>query len=82
MRSEFHVKALSIFGSVARGKAKAKSDIDILVDFATDEIGLFDFIRLKYFLENILSTKVDLVTRDAIRTSMIERIEKELVRVA
>jgi predicted nucleotidyltransferase len=44
-------------------------------------IGLFEFIRLKYYLEGITSCRVDLVTPDAIRPSMRENILGEAIYV-
>lgn len=76
------VKALYVFGSVARGEATKKSDIDIIVEFNSENISLFEFVDLKFFLESILNSKVDLVTRDAIRKEMIDHIEKDSIRVA
>ena len=75
------VKSLGIFGSIARGEATAASDIDVLVEFSRP-VGLFEFIRLKYYLEEITSCSVDLVTHDAIRPIMREAILSEVVYVA
>lgn len=75
------VKSLGIFGSVVRGEATVSSDIDVLVEF-NRPVGLFEFIRLKYYLEEITSCQVDLVTHDAIRPAMREAILSEVVYVA
>lgn len=75
------VKSLAVFGSVARGDATASSDIDMLVEFSRP-VGLFEFIRLKYFLEELTSCQVDLVTPDALRPSMRENILSEAIYVA
>jgi uncharacterized protein len=56
---EFKVKSLLIFGSVARDEANAESDVDLLVEFE-QTIGLFTFVRLQRYLENILGCKEDL----------------------
>jgi predicted nucleotidyltransferase len=74
------VKTLAVFGSVARGDFSKDSDLDILVEFSRP-VGLFDFIRLKQYLEQITVCKVDLVTPDAIRPEMREQINKEAVNV-
>ena len=58
------VKSLAVFGSVARGEANQASDIDMLVEFERP-VGLFEFIRLKYYLESLTDCRVDLVTPDA-----------------
>lgn len=78
---QFSVASLSIFGSVARGEATEASDIDILVEF-NGPVGLFAFIRLQQHLEELLGCKVDLVTPDALRQEMRERILKEAIRAA
>jgi len=62
----FGVKSLSVFGSVARGEAGPESDIDLLVEFKRP-IGLFEFIELKEYLENLLRHPVDLVTSSVFR---------------
>ena len=74
------VRSLSVFGSVARGEATPGSDLDILVDFSRP-VGLFAFMRLKFFLEEITGCRVDLVTPDALRPEMRENIFKEAVHV-
>ena len=74
------VKSLAVFGSVARGDNSPQSDVDILVEF-DHPVGLFEFIRLKHFLELMVGCEVDLVTLDALRPMMRERIMKEAIYV-
>lgn len=51
-----------LFGSYARGEADHQSDVDILVDLDySQRIGL-GFIQMKIDLEELLQTKVDLVS--------------------
>ncbi len=54
------VKA-ALFGSMMRGEAKKKSDVDILVKF-NERKSLLDLVRLQYILEDKLGRKVDLLT--------------------
>ncbi len=75
------VKSLAVFGSFARGAATDNSDIDMLVEF-DQPAGLFEFIRLKYYLEELTKRRIDLVTPDALRPSMREAILSEAVHVA
>jgi hypothetical protein len=78
---DFSVKSLAIFGSVARDQAGDYSDVDVLVDFEEGKpIGLFAFIRLMLFLEDLLGCKVDLATRDSLRSELRERILQEAIR--
>jgi len=81
MRVRFSVKTLSIFGSAARDELTEESDIDILVDFEVK--ATFDlFMDLKFYLEDILQRRVDLVTIKALREPIRKTIEQELIRVA
>ena len=77
----FRVKSLDLFGSLARDETHAASDVDLLVEF--DDGPTFDqFMDLKFFLEELLSQRVDLVTRAALKPRMRPVIEREAVRVA
>jgi hypothetical protein len=76
--AEHHVAKAALFGSVARNEATPQSDIDILVEFR-QPVGLFEFVRLKRFLESIFGRPVDLVTADALRASMRAQILVEAI---
>ncbi len=78
---EFKVKSLTIFGSVARDEASLDSDVDLLVEFEKP-VGLFTFIRLQRYLENILGRSVDLGTPDSLKPYLREPVLKEAVRGA
>lgn len=79
--SKFGVKSLSLFGSVARDEAKENSDIDLLVEFKGK--ATFDhFMDTKFFLEDLLGRKVDLVMPQAIRPRTKPYIMKDLIHVA
>jgi predicted nucleotidyltransferase len=60
------VKRAGIFGSFAREDAKAKSDVDILIEYQHKNKSLFDLVDLKYDLEKTLNRKVDVVTYNSI----------------
>ena len=77
----FGVKSLAIFGSVARDQAGPNSDVDVLVEFSVP-VGLFTFLRLQHYLEDMLGRRVDLATPDALRESMREQVLREAVRAA
>lgn len=77
----FSVKSIALFGSMARDEALPGSDIDLLVEFS-EPVGLFDFIRLKNHLEELLQTPVDLVTPDALKDRIREKILREAIRAA
>ena len=74
------VKSLSLFGSVARGEERPDSDVDILVEFE-GRVTFDRFMDTKFYLEEILGCKVDLVTPQAIRPRMKPYIMQDLVHV-
>jgi hypothetical protein len=79
--TELGVKSLSIFGSVARGEERPDSDVDILVEFQGR--ATFDrFMDTKFYLEELLGCKVDLVTPQAIKPRMKPYIMQDLVHIA
>jgi len=78
-----HVRTLSVFGSVVRGEAEPGSDIDVLVEFEPDAaVGLFEFMRLKRELSELLGMEVDLGTPDALHPALRDDILREAVHVA
>ena len=79
--NEFGVRSIALFGSYARGEAHRNSDIDILVEF-NHPVGLFEFARLKLYLEKKLGHEVDLVTAEALRKEMRDDILREAFHVA
>jgi uncharacterized protein len=60
MRSQPVVRAY-LFGSQARGEATPDSDVDVLVELEKG-VDLFQFIRIKLDLEDLLKKSVDLVS--------------------
>jgi predicted nucleotidyltransferase len=80
IQQRFGVGRLSLFGSVVRGQARNDSDIDVLVVF--EGRATFDaFMDLKFYLEDLLGTRVDLVTDKALRPQVRREIERELLDV-
>lgn len=77
----FGITQLFLFGSAARDEATDSSDVDLLVEFA-EPLGLVDFIRLRDQLEELLGSRVDLVTRAALKPQLRDRILSEAVRAA
>lgn len=77
---EFQVKKLALFGSVARDEAKANSDVDVLVEF--EDTATFDrYMDLKFYLEDCLRCRVDLVTFDTLKPRLRPRVESEAIYV-
>jgi len=80
LSEQYGVETIGVFGSYTRGEQTKKSDIDILVTFAQDaKVGFFKFLELEEFLAKKLGVKVDLVTKDALKPYIKERILRETV---
>ena len=69
-------KGLRVFGSVLRGEADDRSDLDLLVEFEPDR-SLLDMSELKLDLEELLGVKVDVVTESSLYWLLRRRILKE-----
>ncbi len=76
----FGVRDISLFGSVARDDAGTGSDLDVMVDF--EELTFDNYMGLKFFLEDLLETKVDVVTPGTLHPRIEKAVMKEIVRVA
>ncbi len=58
----FGVNRIGLFGSYVHDQATPDSDIDLLVDIRQDKKTFSNFMKLNYFLEDLLHKKVELVT--------------------
>ena len=80
LKEKFKVKTIGVFGSYVRGEQKNGSDVDILVEFE-EPVGLFEFMRLEFFLSDLLGVKVDLVSKKALKPYIGEYIKREVIYV-
>lgn len=69
-----------LFGSFARGEAKRKSDVDVLVKFKNRK-SLFDLAGLEIELEKKIGRKVDLLTYNSISPLLKNRIFREEIPI-
>jgi len=60
------VRRLALFGSVVRGEAHARSDVDLLVEFEPGGKTYDSFLALGELLERLLERPVELVTTEAL----------------
>lgn len=72
------VKKAALFGSFARGCAKKKSDIDLVIEFRGKK-SLFDLVALKQELEECTHRKVDVVTYKSLSPLLKDKIMSEQV---
>jgi hypothetical protein len=77
----FGVIDMALFGSFAKNKQKKESDVDIFVRLKQEFKTFDNFMELRFFLEEILGRKVDLVTKEAIREELQAKIFSEAINV-
>jgi predicted nucleotidyltransferase len=80
LREAYYVKAIGVFGSVARGEEATASDVDILVEFSRP-VGFFTFLELEEYLSRVLGRRVDLVTKNALKPAIKEAVLQGVVYV-
>lgn len=73
---KYGVRKLGIFGSVARGEASPDSDVDFLVELEKETFRAY--MGLKFYLEDLLGRKVDLVLPETIKPSLRDSIMDEV----
>lgn len=77
--AKYPIKSLAIFGSYARNEQVDNSDVDIMVEFK-DKIGI-RFIDLAEEIEDLIGSKVDLVSKNGIKDRYYKVIEPDLIYV-
>jgi len=78
VKEKYRAKIKGIFGSYAKGEERENSDLDVLVEFASDA-DLIHFVGLSLFLEEKLGIKVDVVPYDTVREEIKERVFGEVI---
>ncbi|MCP4357623.1 MAG: nucleotidyltransferase family protein [Chloroflexi bacterium] len=58
----YHIKKLSLFGSVLRDDFRPDSDIDVLVEFEAGHVPKFDFFTIEENLTELIGRPVELHT--------------------
>jgi len=74
------VSHASVFGSVARGVARANSDIDVLVDLDRERpIGIFEYARLKLYIGELFGSSADVVNRRTLKPLLRDSILRDAI---
>lgn len=69
---EYPLRKVELFGSYASGKNTAQSDVDLLVEFMQPRVSLLTINSLKYRMEELLGTDVDIVHGPLPADTMLE----------
>ena len=77
LSQKYPIKTLAFFGSVTRNDFNELSDVDVLVDFQSDDFNLF--VELAEELEKITKRHVDLVTKRSLNDRHWNYLKEKLV---
>jgi predicted nucleotidyltransferase len=69
-----------VFGSVARGEADGESDIDLVVEFEAGA-SLLDHAALLLELQELLDSKVDVVSDRGLKPRVREQVLREAIPI-
>lgn len=72
------VEHIAVFGSYAREKAKAESEIDILIELDPNfTMDLFSYAGLKEHIANLFDKPVDVIQKAALKKELRGRVDKD-----
>ena len=71
-------RSIRVYGSVARGEATDRSDLDLLVDWEPDR-SLLDVVGLKQDLEDLLGVTVDIGSERGLHWFIRDEVLREAV---
>ncbi len=74
------IQKVYLFGSYARNEQKPSSDIDFLIEHASN-FSLFDLIKLQLDLENELKIDVDLISNNSVSKFLKDSINRDKILI-
>jgi len=77
LKERYPLGRIALFGSVTRNDFNEQSDIDLLVEFNSDDFLLFN--ALSEELEKMLGKKVDMLTFRSLKPRQLEYLKDKLL---
>ncbi|MEO5592102.1 MAG: nucleotidyltransferase domain-containing protein [Chitinophagaceae bacterium] len=82
LKKDGRVAAAWLFGSLARGDEKFKSDIDIMVEMNNaKKYSMFDLLDIAFIIENKINRKVDLVEKGYLKDFAMKTASHDLIKI-
>jgi len=70
----------AVFGSVARGKSRPDSDLDIMIDIdPAAHVTVFDYVGLTQYIAGLFEGPVDVIDREALKPHLRAPTTQEAV---
>ena len=74
------VRRAAIFGSVARGQAGPKSDVDILIELdPRSKLDVFEYVGLKQYIAGLMGGGVDVINQAALKPHVSATANRDAV---
>ncbi len=82
LKKDGRVAAAWLFGSIARGDEKLKSDIDIMVEMNEEKkYSMFDLLDIAFIIETKINRKVDLVEKGYLKDFALKTATNDLIKI-
>jgi predicted nucleotidyltransferase len=74
------VRHAALFGSVARGEARPKSDIDIMIELEPQaSVDLFEYVGITQYIADLFPARVDVANRSCLKPLVRPSAERDAV---
>ena len=74
------VRRAAIFGSVSRGEARTRSDLDVLIEIeGSDRLTVFDLVAIKRAVADLFSDRVDVVNAATLKPGVDRTAKRDAV---